>query len=381
MAKKADPKSVPYTHYPRASGFYAMSNCEASFQLSQASGEEPSSVFSDRGTEVHAVINGTVLPEKVDESISDEALRLLDQRDEKLKEWGGEAALDIQPIGEKRLWIRDGLNPIYSGQPDSYVILKKDVFLSDFKTGWHPLDDIAATNSQLRAYVPLIDEDLHHKIDTITAAIHKPGKLSPPALFDREAMDDAREWAIEVAVHAAEPGLKTPTKGPWCKYCAGKVLCPLWREELMSLSEMAAAVAEEIPDTQLRKIAPKLALAKTVIERLEARLYQQVKAKPEFFSDWTFEPGVSKRKISDTIEAYNILVVREKVMTAGEFLLCANLGITDLETRIRKNKQLTIKGATEFLSHVAQGVLTRTNPRDKLKYDPQQLDETNLLNE
>lgn len=367
---------VPFTMYPQASSFYAMGNCDASYQLSQASGEEPPTVFSDRGTEVHEVISGKLDRKKTDETVNSEADALLEQQLTGLRAWGGEAATLVEAVREQRLWIRDGLTPIYSGQPDSWVTLKRDVYLSDFKTTWHPLDDIVATNSQIRVYVSLIDEEVKHKLDSITAAIHKPGKLSPPAVFDREAIDAAREWAIDIAVHAVEPGRKKPTKGPWCKYCSGKVLCPLWREELMSLAEMAAAVADDIPDTQLRLIGPKLALAKMVVERLESRLVERVKARPDFFPDWSFEPGTAKRKIDDTIEAYNILVIREKVMTPGEFLLCANLGITHLENRIRQNKTLTTKGATDYLNRVAKKVLTKTEPKDKLVYNPQKLDGT-----
>lgn len=374
MSKKSDPHLMPFTMYPRSSSFYAMSNCEASYQLSQASGEEPPTVFSDRGTEVHEVLSRKVDPGKADPGVREEAELLEAQRQERLSEWRGDAALAAKAVREKRLWIRHGLNPLYSGQPDSYVLVKKDGFLSDFKTTWHPLDDIVATNAQIRSYVPLIDEDYKHRLDSITAAIHKPGKLSPPAIFDREAIDDAREWAIEVAVHATEHGKKTPNRGPWCKYCAGKVICPLWRDEVMSLGEMAAAVTEDIPDTQLRLIAPKLALAKTVVERLEARLYDRVRSRPEFFKDWSFEPGVPKRKVTDSIEAYNILVVREKVLTPGEFLLCASMGVTLLETMVRRNKKLTVKGASQFLNQVAGTVIGKTDPKPKLLYDPKELD-------
>ena len=82
----ARPK-MDHRSYPRASAFYALSNCPASFALSQASGEEPPTPHSDHGTEVHQVISGALQRDKVDEGIRDEADALKQQADELIADW------------------------------------------------------------------------------------------------------------------------------------------------------------------------------------------------------------------------------------------------------------------------------------------------------
>lgn len=372
-------KQIDHRNYPRASAFYALANCEASFQLSQASGEEPPTPFSDRGTEVHRILSGKLKEKEADPGLVDEAQELRRQRDQMLSEWSSGKDHLVQIATEKRIWMRNGLKPIYSGQPDEYAVETdtKRVLLSDYKTGWHGLDDYVATNCQIRAYVPLVAQETGST--EITAAIHKPGRLSPPAVFDVDAIYDARDWAVSVAMRAMSKGEKKPNRGAWCKYCAGKVLCPLWRDELSSLAELSSAIASEVPDSMLRSIAPKLHLASEVCERLLERLYERVKARPDFFTDWKFKPGSAKRRIEDTVEAYNQLVVRNQILSPGEFLTCCRLAITETESRIRKARNLSVKSTQELMAEILAGIMEARRGRDVLVYDPKEVDGSKLL--
>lgn len=366
----APPPRPAHLLYPRGSSFYALANCEASYQLSVASGEEPPTPFSDRGTSVHKVISGKLDRASVDREIAEEADYLEAVRQKTFGPWlAGE---QWEPVRESRLWLRAGLKPIYSGQPDLYNINQPRtlVLLSDYKTSWHPLDEYVATNCQIRAYVPLIDTELKSQLDAIVAGIHKPGAQSPPAIFNREAINDARAWASAVASKAVEKGPKTPTRGAWCKYCSGKVLCPLWREEVMTMAELSNAISAEIPDSQLRAIAPRLALAAAVIERLSARLEARVRERPDFFKDWRFEPGDYRRKIDNTVAAYNILVVKKKVMSPAEFLLSCRLTVTDLERWIKKNQDTSLRETKELMASLLDGIMEVKANKDKLTYDP-----------
>lgn len=363
----APSKKLSHRKYPRGSHFYALANCDVSFQLSQASGEDPPTPFSDRGSEVHGVVAGKATD---DEGIREEAILLQNEQAQKLLAWGLENKADGDVYTEKRLWMWKGVKPIYSGQPDEYIVEGRRAFLSEYKTGWHPLDDWTATNCQIRAYVPLIDADLKGQLDSITAAIIKPGKQSPPAVFDRDAIEGARAWAISVAERAMSKEEKVPNKGPWCKYCSGKVLCPLWRQEMISLADLGSAIASDVPDSMLRSIAPKLHLAKEVSEKLLARLYERVRAKPEFFRDWHFHPTAPRRKIEDVIEAYNALVVRNKVLSAGEFLVCTRLAVNDLEQRLRKSQNITHVSAKEMMNTLLAGIMEYKSGKDELVYEP-----------
>src|SRR6266436_9100588 len=226
----------PEKRYPRSSFFYAMDNCDAAFELSQASGEEPSTPYAEKGTRVHAVLAKKLPKEQLDDAEADLAADLDVQRSKLLQGWLNGNEIEFELV-EERLWMRKGLKPLYSGQPDRVVLSERRLLIPDFKTGWHPLDHIVATNVQLRSYVPLAvaycDENDMGPIKEVTVAIHKPGKKSPPAVFDVEAIVDAEDWALDVVDRATKPGPKKPNRGPWCKYCSGKVICPLWRDEII----------------------------------------------------------------------------------------------------------------------------------------------------
>jgi hypothetical protein len=364
--------SEAYKRFPRSSSFYCYENCEASFVLSQASGEDPPTPFSDRGTEVHGVLSGKIDKSAVDDAIIDLAADLAEQHWKARKLWSGQEPFSGERVLETRLWLRKGMTPVYSGQPDIFEREGTRVMLTDYKSGWHPLDHIVATNCQLRSYVPLIDEHYDNEIDEVTAHIHKPGKKSPPAVFGRREINDARAWAIEVARRVTAKGPKNPNRGPWCTYCSGKVLCPLWRDEVIGLAELSTEIASGVPDAMLRQIAPRLALAATVIEKLRERLYLRAKQRPDLFPDWRFEPGDLRRLIDDNEKAFDLLVTKHSGLSFTEFLESSRLSVGDIEGFVRKNKKMTVAQAQEWMAKILAGVMTKKPPlKDKMIYDPQ----------
>lgn len=359
--------------YPRSSFFYAMDNCEAAFSLSQASGEEPTSPFSERGTEIHAWLAAPQghKPELDPDAI--ETARDLEAQEYALFEsWHEDDVVDSHR--EERLWLRDGLIPIYSGKPDVwYVSQDMRVLLPDYKTGWHPLDHYVATNCQLRSYVPLIDEELENKVTSITVAILKPGKKFPPALFEREEIEDAREWSVQVARRATAEGEKVPNRGEWCKYCSGKVLCPLWKTEIEEMSALVTARLSDIPDRALNELAPRLAVARTVIERLEARLYARARAFPDHFPDWRFEKGDWRRSVEpeNLRKIFDVLVTKKADLTFSQFLDCCRVSLGDLEKQVRLNRKETTRDIVLYLEKQIGELVEKRRNKDKLVYDPQ----------
>lgn len=351
-------------NFPRSSEFYSYDNCEASFGLMQLAGEEPATPYADKGTRVHAALAHRFAPNGLDDAEADLAADLSTQCRNQVGAWKGDAEISHDLI-EQRFWMRVGWRPIYSGQPDRVIVTGSRAFIPDFKTGWHPLDAITATNSQLRSYVPLVATEIDG-IEEVTVSIIKPGKKSPPAVFNQSAIKDATAWALDVVDRVKSPGQKKPNRGPWCQYCSGKVLCPLWRDELSILSQMDEVIVS-LPDTQLRELAPKLDIAGKVVEKLKARLYTRVKVAPENFPDWRFEPGDIRRKIADPAKAYALL---KEVVTAEEFVSTTSVAITELETIFRKNKGLkSIEAADEFNKLLAS-VIDRKPNKDSLVYDP-----------
>jgi hypothetical protein len=377
--------SNPEKRYPRSSFFYSMDNCDAAFELSQASGEEPSTPFAEKGTRVHAVLARKRSAKELDDAEADLAADLDTQRARLVDGWLDGKKIEFEMI-EERLWMRRGLKPVYSGQPDRVILSGQRLLIPDFKTGWHPLDHIVATNAQLRSYVPLAVEEIQARggdlceIEEVTVAIIKPGKKSPPAVFDAVTIGDAKSWALDVVDRATAKGPKKPNRGPWCTYCSGKVLCPLWRDDILTAAGQVDVAVRDIPDLVLRELAPKLDIAATVIEKLQSRLYSRVKEAPQNFPDWRFEPGAKKRSIESAVGAAKAIIT-ENYLTSEQFLECCSVGITKLETSIRKVNDYTVAQTEEVLKKTIGGFITIKPNKDTLVYDPRPKELTNANDE
>jgi hypothetical protein len=313
-------------------------------------------------------------PKELDDAEADLAADLDAQRVRLVDGWLDGKRIEFEMI-EERLWMRMGLKPMYSGQPDRVILSGPRLLIPDFKTGWHPLDHIVATNAQLRSYVPLAVDEIQARggdlceIEQVTVAILKPGKKSPPAVFDHEAIGDARAWALDVVDRATAKGPKKPNRGPWCTYCSGKVLCPLWRDEIMIAAAQVDVAVRDIPDLVLRELAPKLEIAATVIEKLQTRLYSRVKEAPQNFPDWRFEPGTKKRSIDNVPKAAKALI-DANYLSGEEFLESCSVGITKLEASIRKVNDYTVAQTEEVLNKTIGHLITKKPDKDKLVYDP-----------
>jgi hypothetical protein len=260
------------------------------------------------------------------------------------------------------------------------------LLIPDFKTGWHPLDHIVATNAQLRSYVPLAVGEIEARggdlveIEQVTVAIIKPGKKSPPAVFDRQAIHDARVWALDVVDRATSKGPKKPNRGPWCTYCSGKVLCPLWRDDILQVAARVDVAVRDIPDLVLRELAPNLSIAATVIEKLQVRLEARVREAPNNFPDWRFDPGEKKRHLEHVAKAAQILIEGE-YLTSMQFLDCCSAGITKLEANIKKANDFTNAQTAEVVKKTIGHLIDIRPNRDRLIYDPKPKELANANNE
>jgi hypothetical protein len=118
-------------------------------------------------------------------------------------------------------------------------------------------------------------------------------------------------------------------------------------------------------------MAPKLAIARLVIEKLEARLYDRVKSHPEHFPDWRFEAGDERREIRDMGLFYDVLVTQGG-LRLDDFLSVVRVNFTELERKWKIAKKLTGTSAKRDLEKVLEGILVHKRTRDRLIHDPQQ---------
>jgi hypothetical protein len=368
-------KGSPFNLFPRASGFYALSNCAISFRLSQAAGPEPPTLDSVFGTATHGVLSGAVKADGVEPPVHEMALDLEGQYSAGFNAWV--KSLDAPPENrhsERRLYLRSGEFTLASGQPDRFTRAGTNAHLADFKTSWHPIDSVPAENAQLRVYGALVYDFYKHKLDSLTAHIHKPGTRLPPTLFTKRDLVDARSWSIDVAQTALAPAPGAqPRKGPWCRYCAGKILCPLWQSEIKNLTSFAYSEIENLSDQALANLAPRLELAAQIVQRLSQRLYDRVAHAPSRFPGWFIEPGAWKRKITNPTQAYQLLVQADKpTLSHQDFLAACRVSVTALQSILAQTLHSRSAADMTLNSLLApDGTLSSTQNRPHLAYDPE----------
>jgi Protein of unknown function (DUF2800) len=352
---------------PRASFFYPMDNCDAAWELSQASGEEPPTVYAEKGTRGHSAMAGRLgvdalsLPEQKDvETIS---RRYSDQ----LADWlAGDKVTEI--ISEEEFAYRVRLKPVYNGHPDKVVFAGPErAFIPDFKFSWQPLNGLTATNRQLMAYVPLVKQRYPALREIRTSIIPLTNKVNPPADYLDQDMKRAEIWALSVVDRATAAGKKSPNAGPWCQYCSGKVLCPIWQAQIPEIADAPGLAAETVSDDVLRAVAPRLKVAAKVIDRLLDRLEQRVREAPELFPDWTFEPGRNRRHIDDPAKAWK--AVRDR-LSPDEFIAACSLSVVSLEEAYYRRFGGTRKESDAALAELLKGLTRIKRSKASLIYDP-----------
>ena len=361
--------------FPRASGFYAYSNCVVSFRLSQAAGPEPSSPDSLFGTSVHSILTGGASPIDFDSSVREMATALERSYTQSFHAWEKSLPENARLgalYSERRLYFKRAHFTLLSGQPDRFLASSThNVYLADFKTSWRPLDSFPASNAQLGVYAALLYDFYKHKIDSLTAAIHKPGSTLPPTIFTRSDLALSAKWVTQIASDSiAPPQNASPRKGPWCRYCWGKVLCPLWHQEVTLLSSFALAQLDALSDQALANLAPRLDLANKIIERLSERLYDRVAKSPASFPGWSIIQGSWRRKISSPAQAY-IHLVKNGPLDHDAFLAATRVSISALKSALSTALSLSPQAADNLLEATltTDGTLARSQSPPTLSYD------------
>lgn len=357
------PQSMNQT--PRVSSLYIYDNCAAAHSLCLKSGEEPATVYAFKGTRIHRVLAGEGSIEDLDADEQKIYEELWSKFREQLRAWRGDAEVE-DAWTEHEFSLHYETSVILTGHPDKVIRSGRRLFIVDFKTSYHTLDALSATNAQLRGYVALADHNICN-IDQITVWICKPGKVGPPAVYDRTAIDAATRWATRLVKKISGPASWKPTRGPWCQYCCGKVLCPLWREEIGQLAK-ADQFVESIPDQQLADLAPKLDIAKKVIERLKARLEERVRENPQAFPGWKFKPGRLMPEIPSVQSAY---LAFKDLIDSDTFLKATNLGLGELVRIYRDASGVTWEQARKDVESRLGQNLTYTQAKSSVYFDPQ----------
>lgn len=278
------------------SKYYVQSKCYASTRLSELAAAQgatpPGTQYMAEGTQGHKEIE-TGEPEKYGEDAN------------ALVEKAGKAVASLYPdtpaktIKEERFYLREGIEPMYSGQPDIVLFWEDHALFQDFKVAHQPEWEV--WEKQLEAYAILIYEETG--IDRIEGQIVPLCANVHTWHWDRNGLDRARTTLLEVISKHNEPDART-RPGDWCRFCAARLTC---KDALLPNDEaLTLARAEEKLPTGLdganfvTRLRAAIGIAGEILEWYEAQLVKD----PLFLGGgYVMREGAENAVITDNITA------------------------------------------------------------------------------
>src|SRR5215510_5402496 len=174
---------------------------------------------------------------------------------------------------EVRLWLRNGIDPLLSGQYDVAYTQGARVLILDAKTLYSEVEP-AEHNDQLRELVALFHfnyPELHHFTVAILAP-HGKERITIATYDHFEAELALRLLRLSLSESADPFAPRTP--GPWCKHCPAQLHCEELRALIPHVQEKIATRIEagqfQLPlGTAGSNLLHQVHTAKAVIKSLE----------------------------------------------------------------------------------------------------------------
>ncbi len=271
---------------------------------------------------------------------------------------------------ERRLWLRDGLTPIFSGKYDvAYTDFgSRSAAIFDYKTGWLEVD-AAERNLQMRDLAALWH--FHFPwTETVDVIVLQPRITYEPSIcrYDARDLNQALDLLNENLTKIGDPDAPR-TPGHHCKYCPAQAHC----EEAKNYSIQA-------PRLLLQRIEagevswPKGAKGKAFLESADVgyrildsiwEAYEKLVAEdPDAIPGWHLSEGSKIRKITDYRKAREILghlVPPHELDEASEF------GLEKLEKAFFNRAGIIQRKAKERFNKLLSGVIEITNAKPSLR--------------
>jgi hypothetical protein len=257
---------------------------------------------------------------------------------------------------EERLWLRQGIEPVHSGQYD-VCYLSTDctrALVLDAKTLYGEVDP-AEHNDQLRELVALFRFN-YPGIKHYTVAILAPN------LPERVSIDTYDQLEAELALRrlrislfeAADPAAPR-TPGRWCEHCPAQLQC----EELLALLPHAKETLGrriEAGEFQLplgekgARLLEEIKTVKEVIKSLEEAYKTELKTDPDCLPGWTLSNGRKLRSIPEVEKALEAWSAQRYAMS--DFLSCTDLVIGRLEEKLTVSTGKVGKGLANHFNDI-----------------------------
>jgi hypothetical protein len=336
---------------PSASEYDRLLQCRASYLLSRkasALGQaaHQRSPEADLGTKKHlASVEG---PEILSDRERGDWEACQAKREEFIKGWLGNSQEPFSSIKEERLWLRRGLWPLLSGQPDEVLRQGAKVAVLDFKFGNYRVTD-PADNSQLAIYALLVSRE-DDTIEEVTVQILSPYFDFEPHTYTRAELDRLHQAALVIINSLSDPG--DPVPGAHCQFCPARLICSASRSEAETAT--LAKVIELPVGEPAANLLSQIKRARSLFSEVESFYRQLLEREPGAIPGWELVPGNMMRSIQDPVKALAHLA---ELFSVQEFLACCSVSVPELERAWSKKKGVPTYQVKEQLGRLLGSLL------------------------
>jgi hypothetical protein len=278
------------------------------------------------------------------------------KRDEFIKQWAGEEP--FSSVKEQRLWLRRGLRPLLSGQPDEIFKAGNRAAICDFKFGAYRVAD-PPENVQLSIYALLVSQE-DDTIEEVTVQILSPHHDFEPHTFDRAELDRLYQSVLIVINSLSDPG--EPVPGPHCQFCPARLICSAARNEAENAT--LAKVIELPLGEGAAKLLTQIRRATTLFKAIESFYRRLLEREPGAIPGFCLEPGAVRRSIGDPVAALERLI---ETFSVSEFIACCTPSVPDLERAWGRKKGQPNSQAKESLKRLLGPLLVEKRNAPSLK--------------
>lgn len=254
------------------------------------------------GTETHAGYAGETVELGTSQQKVLELARQVDAW--VMEQWNPKG--EVSETSEERFWLYDSnLNPIYSGKLDKvwFDEYKNRALICDLKSlyGDH---EPADSNLQIRTQAALLYE--YSGTGQVWAYINQPLRTLKPtiAVFGQDELEDAVSELHALCDRNYRPDAQRIPGHTQCHHCRARSTCP---EALaLSLVPLSKPVSWELLDSrQKRDLYDRAKLAKSICEKIESAVREDMEKDPECIPGLTFGKARKVPKINDVNGVFN----------------------------------------------------------------------------
>lgn len=228
---------------------------------------------------------------------------------------------------EKRFWVRRGILPLFSAQPDLVFVIGARALVLNYKTGRKEAQ-AAADNLQLRTEAVALKANFPG-LQSIQAAVVEPWvSWSPERVeYGEKALADALAEILAIIERAQTDGR---VAGEWCVYCPARPHCQEARDYVQAVYSFGRDVGfAELPVGERgSKVIEDIRAVREILDSMEARYKEILTKDPGALANHQLHEGHLLRSISDLAAARDRLV---PVIGRDGFEECLTASVAKLE--------------------------------------------------